>query len=248
MPSVRTEDRASHPRLWKLARWPTSVICIYLVARGLVELLEHSYAFEFIRAAPQLRPFEHLTTGATHLFALGWILVAASVPILILVGLLSPTEFGEFARTMGLYRNGAIALNAPRRVHYPPSPGDALVEETSTQEPVVAWRFWMLVGDTLQGAREVWTDRVKHAKCGVCAEVPGVSCTCGIYAFSVKPDALQFGYDEAWIPGRVELSGVVIEHELGYRAQTARILELWVPDIDIAAAFERRYGCFVNTG
>ena len=41
--------------------------------------------------------------------------------------------------------------------------------------------------------------------------------------------------------GRVELTGLVIEHELGYRASHARIIELFVDSPDLARQIRMRY-------
>ena len=67
--------------------------------------------------------------------------------------------------------------------------------------------------------------------------VPGRSCTCGFYAtkhlppflksiFLVELPPREDGVELGWIFGRVELAGKIIEHEFGYRAQRARIVEL----------------------
>jgi hypothetical protein len=68
--------------------------------------------------------------------------------------------------------------------------------------------------------------------------VPDEGCLCGFYAMKeldpqllhtaamVVQDARNTGTEEVFVLGRVELAGKVIEHELGYRAERARIVEL----------------------
>jgi hypothetical protein len=67
---------------------------------------------------------------------------------------------------------------------------------------------------------------------------PGEGCSCGFYAMKELDGQLlhvaamaahgvdRTGTDEVSVLGRVELAGKVIEHELGYRAERARIVEL----------------------
>lgn len=55
--------------------------------------------------------------------------------------------------------------------------------------------------------------------------VPSVGCTCGFYAWKTQDFAIKargFFYSDTIIP--YALSGIVIEHERGYRAQYARRL------------------------
>jgi hypothetical protein len=68
--------------------------------------------------------------------------------------------------------------------------------------------------------------------------VPGEGCSCGFYAMKELGAQLRHavtmsvhaadrtGMKEVFVLGRVELAGKVIEHELGYRAERARIVEL----------------------
>jgi hypothetical protein len=101
-------------------------------------------------------------------------------------------------------------------------------EEFLSPTAVVGWRVWAWDGRSLKGVFETWRRASHTARCRTCREVPGWSHTCGIYAVKDPLALLPFGY-EFGIEGRVELSGVVIEHETGYRATKARIVELWVP-------------------
>jgi hypothetical protein len=55
--------------------------------------------------------------------------------------------------------------------------------------------------------------------------VPGEGCSCGFYAMKELSSMLGFSAPGV-VLGRVELAGKVIEHNLGYRAERARITEL----------------------
>jgi hypothetical protein len=59
---------------------------------------------------------------------------------------------------------------------------------------------------------------------------PSEGCSCGIYALKSLPELTT---SMGWVPlvgtvvlGRVELAGKIIEHDTGYRAERARIVEL----------------------
>jgi hypothetical protein len=77
----------------------------------------------------------------------------------------------------------------------------------------------------------VWGDPSQH-------RVPDEGCSCGFYAMKeldaqllrtagmASQDARNNGTEEVFVLGRVELAGKVIEHETGYRAERARIVEL----------------------
>lgn len=212
-------------------------------------LVGRSYAPEFVSGDPLLLPLAHLTSDPSPAFTFGLQLVAAIALVLLPVQILDAT----INRLAELARAGLSANSGPNTVSVPPTVSllpslddDVFVEEVSSSEPIVAWRVWVRLGDTLRGAVEDWSERVKEAECPTCVEVPGVNCTCGIYGFKVLPDGPPFDRDSL-IRGRAEFSGIVIEHELGYRAQRARILELWAHDFKTAAALERRYGCLVHT-
>jgi hypothetical protein len=72
--------------------------------------------------------------------------------------------------------------------------------------------------------------------CPVCSsppEVPDEACTCGFYAMRDLTPELIEAVAPSWnwelsgrVVGRVLLAGKVIEYEMGYRAQLARIAEL----------------------
>jgi hypothetical protein len=96
-------------------------------------------------------------------------------------------------------------------------------------EPIVAWRTWRLfVGaDGLEprlvpvvgGSRPWPAGRAARARCGRGRrhEVPGLLCTCGLYAAS-SPDPLRHTRDPA-VVGTVALWGRVAEHRTGFRAE-----------------------------
>ncbi|CAN5846231.1 hypothetical protein BH23ACT4_BH23ACT4_15580 [soil metagenome] len=71
------------------------------------------------------------------------------------------------------------------------------------------------------------------AICSTCDEIPGED-GCGIYAVKSESQVSRTFFASnyataAIIVGRIEMKGLVIEHELGYRAERARIVDLWVP-------------------
>jgi hypothetical protein len=102
-------------------------------------------------------------------------------------------------------------------------------DEFWSPEPAVGWRGWRWLGSRLRGMRSWWPSDVLVAECSFCRQVPGIDHTCGIYA--VKPGYFN-GYlagGHIGVTGVVKLSGLVIEHERGYRAEVARITELWAP-------------------
>jgi hypothetical protein len=102
------------------------------------------------------------------------------------------------------------------------------VDEFWSPEPVIAWRAWQWTGSVLRGVVTEWPRQNFIAWCDHCAEPPGWDHPCGIYGvphpsqvgamFPGKPDVV----------GRVALTGLVVEHETGYRASNAKILDLWV--------------------
>lgn len=78
-------------------------------------------------------------------------------------------------------------------------------------------------------------------------EVPGEACSCGFYAFksmdivAAELFNLLLGapgpLPSALVCGGVELAGKVIEHEIGYRAERARVTEVHpIPGFEAEAA------------
>jgi hypothetical protein len=114
-------------------------------------------------------------------------------------------------------------------------------------EPIVAYRVWSVElpgGDavlhSMNGTpweRAAWS----RAECGrpnvepfvriSSHESPAEGCSCGIYAVKELPYvapvtwALRTG-SAVYLLGTVELAGKVIEHDRGYRAERARVLEI----------------------
>jgi hypothetical protein len=82
--------------------------------------------------------------------------------------------------------------------------------------------------------------------------VPHERCRCGFYAMKeLAPELVvaasepaQRGMEGVFVLGRVELAGKVIEHDRGYRAERARIVELIPvrPEQRVARAVARRAG------
>lgn len=114
-------------------------------------------------------------------------------------------------------------------------------EEYWSDQVVEGWRVWVWTRGGLWGVQVEWpTDRLT-ATCQTCPEVPSWSHTCGIYA--VKDPRDMFRVVRPWVTdevvvGRVALSGMVIEHDIGYRAEHAQIVELYARRemLDVLAA------------
>lgn len=128
-------------------------------------------------------------------------------------------------------------LPTAARAAHPKSLDPEPEEEFWSAEPVVGYRRWRWNGNSLVGMQEPWPKAVHRATCSSCLEVPGWNHTCGIYATKRK----GLAYPEGTVLGKVELTGLVIEHEAGYRARTARIVELWTDGSVDPAALRRRY-------
>lgn len=137
-------------------------------------------------------------------------------------------------------RLGSRLAPPPSPAPSPPPPGQ---EVFWSPEPVVGWRTWAWTEAGLHGFRTAWPDDTLAAACASCVEIPGWSHTCGIYAVK-EPRLLSSAFLTAsgqaeLVRGKVEMSGLVIEHEHGYRAQQARIVELAVPPHLVEAAGAR---------
>jgi len=116
----------------------------------------------------------------------------------------------------------------------PPPFSAASVQWAGTEE-LVAWRAWRL-GFFLRraggdggprllslSATCIWNGPV--VRDGV--PLPSMDQPSGIYA--LKPevaDRIQWQNEHCWVTGTIALSGRVIEHELGYRAERAVVREL----------------------
>lgn len=83
-----------------------------------------------------------------------------------------------------------------------------------------------------------------RATCPRGCPVPDPSCRCGFYAMRSDLEARQLPHEAAWarraeplsVRLDVELSGVVLEYDLGYRAERQRVREVGIPDRCVACA------------
>lgn len=116
--------------------------------------------------------------------------------------------------------------------------------------PIVAYRAWGYTFDDLRGALHPFSgvcnddafgwsgagDRWVAASCQMLEleviddehRVPDEHCSCGFYSVKELSTLRQmFSYRASvHVLGRIELAGKIIEHEVGYRAERARIVEL----------------------
>lgn len=121
------------------------------------------------------------------------------------------------------------------------------MEPMWSPHPVVGYRVWAVMRDRVKGFRSVWSQPRFNAACeneAAYGPVPhvGERCGCGIYAAKdpmlltrefpgiVKRRPLENKRPQLPTPavavGRVELSGRVVEHTHGYRAQIAEVTTL----------------------
>ena len=119
--------------------------------------------------------------------------------------------------------------------------GDAIEQiqrvkgEAWSPQPVLGYRMWNIVQGSVSGVVEPWRTRTKVARClngrpgedlphsnGVCGPP-----ACGIYA-TKDPGVIwdQMPRERDWAIGIVEMSGKVVEHSRGYRAQRAEMVAL----------------------
>jgi len=121
-----------------------------------------------------------------------------------------------------------------------------VTEAPDLATPLVGWRIWYVgadaAGPTLVSpvapctwpSRSAMTAACRHG----CDEVPSWTCTCGLYAAKDIDLALVLAagvltstspgdsMPATAIVGKVELAGKVIEHDRGYRAERARVVEI----------------------
>jgi hypothetical protein len=121
---------------------------------------------------------------------------------------------------------------------------------------LVGWRAWTVI-ETKDGVRlasviydTVWRPTgpaVAICHCDQSHEAPAIACTCGFHAARDPIDALTYlhGRDDprtlCRVLGEVQLSGMVVETEAGYRAAAAYPLRLYVNDVEVAATLEEIY-------
>lgn len=114
-----------------------------------------------------------------------------------------------------VWHGGGPVPSRPSETHWSP-------------EVVIGWRGWDVSGGYLVGHHgQPWKQSTFVASCSVGHRKPEWHCNCGVYALK-RPEV------HGAVLGRVAMDGTVIEHENGYRAERARILELWVIDPDFA--------------
>lgn len=154
-----------------------------------------------------------------------------------------------------VYGSGKLAFRL-RRLLAPSDPGDtgglSLTTDEDTEAPeewwsptvVEGWRTWTWEHGALRGYWKPWLVSHLTAECPTCDEPPGWDHRCGIYAVkerrNLSPAFFYMNGKTDIIVGRVELTGLVVEHEIGYRAEHARIVQLIVPD-HLAGVVRRRY-------
>ena len=110
-----------------------------------------------------------------------------------------------------VWHRGGIVPRRPRESHWSP-------------EPIIGFRGWDVSEGYLVGHHgQSWKEATFLASCGIGHRRPEWQCNCGVYAHKT-PDDLH-----GVVVGKVAMTGIVIEHEDGYRAERARIVELWVP-------------------
>lgn len=88
------------------------------------------------------------------------------------------------------------------------------------------------------GGSELWVSPEGELEWPDRHRAPGEECACGFYAMKQLTPEMLLGAssrhahrvgsrsDERFVLGRVQLAGKIVEHELGYRAERARIVEL----------------------
>jgi len=101
--------------------------------------------------------------------------------------------------------------------------------------PALGFRMWTVDSDGFHGVKLTWSTPTMEARCLTTGERDGVphtdgSCRyppCGIYATKTVEYLLSDGLPKGPVAvGLVEMSGKVVEHTRGYRAQRATIRAL----------------------
>lgn len=116
------------------------------------------------------------------------------------------------------------ALDRIRREH----------DEGWSPTPVIGYRLWEWRDDGLHGAWEQWSSSVKEATCRHPGDVPHSNgkcgrLGCGVYAAKGLDPLLAPRITPGttgYAAGVVELTGKVVEHDLGYRSERAEVVEL----------------------
>ncbi len=118
-----------------------------------------------------------------------------------------------------------------------------MLEDGWSPDPLLGFRLWIMNGSGLDGAKVTWRTRVMTATCLTTGEADSVPHSdgrcgrlgCGVYAtkeldplFAQHLNARSHGY----AVGLVELTGKVVEHEHGFRAERAEIVALAAVGVD----------------
>lgn len=111
-------------------------------------------------------------------------------------------------------------------------------------EEIVGWRAWDFREPTILKAPRLYSVTQRSswragawtvAECAYgCQDVPGDRCSCGLYAATSRAHLSDLGYDamHGVVVGEVGLAGKVVVGEMGYRAEKARPLRLYVAYFD----------------
>jgi hypothetical protein len=182
-------------------------------------------------------PLNYLLTGVATVVIIVALVSFVFVSALMVVSSLCRIGWGTIrgvARLLG-YRRPEPARSR-RVLPWPTRGNEEPADEFWSHEPVVAWRQWHWEDGMLHGVWVAWPHSELTATCDACPQVPGWDHTCGVYARKERSSLPGMG-----VIGRVELSGLVLEHEAGYRAERATITELWLPFYVPEAVVRARY-------
>lgn len=132
----------------------------------------------------------------------------------------------ELAEAGEVFRRHLRALEGGRRQ---PRPEPGVAPSFWSPTPVLGFRLWYVFSARLQGLRQTWPR--PELKAGCERRGPGAphlegGCRCGIYALKapeglIGPGGVRRRPGAGIAFGLVALSGVVVEHERGYRAARA---------------------------
>lgn len=121
-------------------------------------------------------------------------------------------------------------------------------------EPITAYREWKIILDSSNNFRlsginspnYIWKNKVNIAKCDLrySHKAPNFDCTCGFWGYKRQIDLISAIQSTLiadtiisnilYIGGIAEFTGMIIEHENGYRAEKAKIKKLlWNYDNDL---------------
>lgn len=184
------------------------------------------------------------------LFVLAFVLVGWALVILAAVVIVEWCENKKYPVQYMTYSQTYPQVNPTSpSTTTPPEP----LEETWSPEKIEAWRVISLNSKSEPNKHPVGTEL--HAKCSdipihagygsnPCEEPPGESCTsgfgdgCGYYACKTREQAVSYLNIGLFFPtagiathaiARVLLSGKVIEHEEGYRAEILEVVSFETP-------------------